>query len=780
MTTSVSTVLSERYGIDIRPGSKGNCPFCQHSRFSIKRDDTIGKCFHPLCGRFLSSKSHESCRTNILHGLLEKIFQDFHAHLLALTSSTYGKNAYSYLVHERKIDPQVVADSMLGVVPAVYDWASKFDQAAAMIEARAKIGNSETRYENKEVVQNTGQDIAFLIATRDKFRDCVQHRDGSLAFFYADGYQRIVAVRFREPYSKRITYFKPYETIAGLFGHGLFTSDQVEGGTPLDQHLVVTEGEFNQLQLQSLCMRRRKSADQAAGYIFSASVGGVHNADYHVISQISNKPIFCYDNDLDGAGFALVTKARATMNLEAITTPRTDSDLDEYILSFGDDHEAAWEAVMTLIDRRKSFTRTYSGTGLEFFRGKQFIPKLLGEAIMGQQHFRCAGGALWIYKDGVYQRTGDLSLRVIAQKLLGEERRENRIVETLRYLETACSVDPPVFNPRFINLRNGRLDWKSGNLESHSPDVFEIAQLPVVYDPSAECPHFDHYLETTVEPEIVPLIEEVIGHCLIADTRFEKAFLITGDGKNGKSVLLDTITSLLGEENVSNVPLQNLEESRFSAAELYGKLANISADLDDRALNSSSVFKTLVTGDRIKGERKFGQPFYFRPYARLVFSANSLPPSRDRTYAFYRRWVIIRFTRTFKRNDADTDLREKLTGESPGILNRALTGLRRLFAQDGFTEPQAVTALLQEYERENDTVASFASEALLANRDGRVEKKIVASKYRSWCGDQGLRPVGPKQFKASLKRIFPNLGQVRSLAGTGPWLWIGITLTNAA
>jgi len=124
-------------------------------------------------------------------------------------------------------------------------------------------------------------------------------------------------------------------------------------------------------------------------------------------------------------------------------------------------------------------------------------------------------------------------------------------------------------------------------------------QLPLEYDPAAICPAFDGYLATTFDVDVIPLIEEILGWCLLPDRRFEQAVMLTGEGENGKSVFLDLVGYLLGEGNVSNVALQDLEENRFRAAELYGKLANVFADLDARGLQSSSMFKTLTTGDYI-------------------------------------------------------------------------------------------------------------------------------------------------------------------------------------
>lgn len=779
MSASVSDQLATKYGIDIKPGGKGACPFCRHKAFSIKRDDTLGKCFHPTCGRFITLSSNDRRYENGLHRVMEDIFQDFHANLLALASANTD-NAYSYLVQERGIHPRVVADSMLGAVPSGYHCASKFDSVIAATEAALKADKTEAGRASTDTVHAAERDKEFLAEARDKFCNCIKGHGGWIAFFYTDASHRIVAVRSRAPYSKRIVYFKPHKAVAGLFGHGLFTPFQSEGGKSLDDFLIVAEGEFNQLQLQSLSLRHGEITGLDAGYVFSCSVGGVNNADYEAIRKTSRHPIFCYDNDSDGAGFALVNKAQEMMSVNAFTPPNPDSDLDQFIRSFGDNHKAAWEAVKALVSGRKLFPRVYSGTGMEFFRGETFIPKRLAEAIMEQRHFRYTASVLWAYSKGVYHPDGEPIVRTEAQALLGEERRENRIVETVRYIETATRITAPDPSVGHINLRNGRLDWMSGKLDLHSPDNFEIVQLPIVYDPKAVCPLFDRYLETTLAPEIIPLVEEIMGYCLIPDTRFEKAVMTVGAGANGKSVLLDTITAFLGAENVSTVALQDLEENRFRVAELYGKLANIFADLDDRALNSSSVFKTLVTGDRITAERKFAQPFSFCPYARLVFSANTLPPSKDRTHAFYRRWLIIPFERTFEGKEADRELRAKLRNELPGILNRALRGLRRLFSEGKFTEPQTVKAALEEYKRENDTVGSFVAEFVVEDANATTAKQSLYGKYRNWCESQGLRPVAQKQFKTALGHIFSTLDEVRSSGGKGPWHWMGIRLIEDA
>ncbi len=766
---TVSQILHDVHGIAIRPGGKGDCPFCHHTTFSVKGDDSLGKCFHPACGRFLAPRSSNGQYAHSLASVLQTIFDDFHQELLGL--DPHGRNAYTYLRDERGIHEQVISETLLGAIPSGYDLQSRFQ--ALLDEAQQAASQRPQRGRPRKQGQTPAERLQLLQEAQEKLRKCLEHHAGWLAFFYTDATHRIVQVRFRQPYAKHFVSFKPYASVAGLFGRELFTPFKHPANQWQNDVLLVVEGELNFLQLQSLLVRYAAATSQSPWYVNACAVGSVSGADVTMLAKVAKHPVMCYDRDTHGAGFALVEGAQTVMSVEAFTTPKPDTDLDDFIRDVGTDAVAAWEAVKALVASRTRYLRVYSGTGEEFLRGKTFIPKRLAEAIMEREHFQYAGALLWGYREGVYAPKGEGLVRTHAQALLGEERRENHLEETLRFIEVATHTDDPTPDPRYINVRNGRLDWMTRTLEPHAPVHFETVQLPVEYDPTAQCPAFDRYLDTTLDADVIPLVEEIMGYCTIPDTRFEKAVMLKGEGENGKSVFLDTLAALLGTDNVSNVALQDLEENRFRVAELYGKLANTFADLDARALHSSSMFKTLVTGDPITGERKFKDPFTFRPYARLLFSANRVPPSHDRTYAFYRRWLIIPFERSFKGRQADKSLRAKLRQELPGIFNRAVRGLHRLFANEAFTEPVAVQEALKAYVRSNDNVRVFVDECVEVDAQQSITKKEFYCVYEKWCDDCGERAISQKALKDALKQALPAIGESRPTAKV-PWQWNGI------
>jgi putative DNA primase/helicase len=767
---------------------KVNCPFCQHHTLSIKPDDSLAKCFHVSCGRFITP--HSNAETITLATVLADIYHNFHQELLQLTQAKYF-SAYQYLVEYRHIHPRVVQDSMLGAVPSGgYDLTAHFQPLKDAIQSTG-ANAPKPRGRPKEGRRLTADDrLQWLAEQEEKLRACLLKHAGWLAFFYTDARHHIVAIRFRKPQpeTKDFRYFKPYKTVAGLFGHGLFAPYETNGEQAYNEHLIVTEGEFNSLQLQSAYVRQMEARGKPpGGYLYACSVGGADNTDWASIAALVKTPILAYDDD--AAGRAWLEQGREVMGVMAFTTPAPHKDLDAYICSFHDHAVDAWSAVKSLVKQRKPYYRLYSGTGAEFFEGRRFVPKRLAEAIMERYHLKYSAEILWVYQDGVYRPGGEQAVKAEAQALLGERRQEGHIQETLRYIEVASYSDPPTLNPDVINLQNGRLHWRTRTLEPHTPDVFEIVQLPFSYDDTAPCPTFDRYCETTfcdddekVREDVIQLVDELIGNVSIPDTRHEKATMLVGEGMNGKSVLIDTITALLGFDNVSHVALQDLEENRFRVAELFGKLGNFFADLDMRALRSSSMFKTLVTGDRITAERKFGQPFTFANYARLIFSCNRMPTSFDKTYAYYRRWIIIPFTKTFKGDAADKDLRAKLQKELPGIFNRALNGLQRLSDNGAFTVPQVVQDALAAYQRDNDTVAAFIEACVAAEELGHVRKSVFYSTYQAWCRQQGLKAMRQNDVRDALYRMFPSppLDEWREDNGKGPWNWKGIRLTEDA
>ena len=287
---------------------------------------------------------------------------------------------------------------------------------------------------------------------------------------------------------------------------------------------------------------------------------------------------------------------------------------------------------------------------------------------------------------------------------------------------------------------------------------------------------FREFLEESMGGDMgqVKLIQEMLGYFLIPVNLAQKCFVIVGAGGAGKSKLLMVLNELLlGKENVSNVSWQALNE-RFKTAELFGKLANIFADLPTKNIDDNGIFKAIVGEDYLTVEKKNRDPFSFQSNARLLFSCNSIPKNYgDRSDGFYRRLIIIRFNHAVPQEKKDPNLLDKFRVEADGIFLFALEGLRRLMANHYvFSETDINREELQQYREESDSVLSFVKEDCELGDGYEVGSTQLYNAYKAYCEECGLKPFSQKQFVSQIvaandgvTRSVDKVGKKRTLAG---------------
>lgn len=274
-------------------------------------------------------------------------------------------------------------------------------------------------------------------------------------------------------------------------------------------------------------------------------------------------------------------------------------------------------------------------------------------------------------------------------------------------------------NPYLINLQNCLLDIMTLKQREQTPDYLTTSKLPIIYDSTAECPRIEKFLgEVIQDPHKLKEVLKFWAYVLLKDCRYEKALMLLGEGSNGKSVLIKLFEEAVGKDNCCNLSLHELEEDRFARARLFGKTLNTYADNKSQRLKETGNLKTTISGDTVEGQEKFKPRFKFRPGAKLIISTNNPPQTDDRTHAFYRRWLIVMFERTFvptddrsEPNRIDPDLITKLTTqeELSGFLNLGLKYLPILTKENGFTA-EPIDKVKKEYEQKADHMSRYLQE----------------------------------------------------------------------
>lgn len=251
--------------------------------------------------------------------------------------------------------------------------------------------------------------------------------------------------------------------------------------------------------------------------------------------------------------------------------------------------------------------------------------------------------------------------------------------------KTQCSIKDFDTYDYHINVKNGIIDFSDINnikFFKHSRLFLNRIQIPVIYDEKTECPNIEKFINEILEAKYIDLMYEFLGDCLTGKVTYQKALLFTGEGANGKSTLIELFREFMGFDNCSSTPLQKLLEDKFATANLENILLNLAADIPRKALNYTEVFKQVVGDRTLMGEKKFRKEYEFYNHSKHIFSCNIVPPTYDNTHAFYRRWIIVPFIRTFQEEEQESQdkLIKKITSEKElsGFLNKILAGLRSL------------------------------------------------------------------------------------------------------
>jgi len=409
-----------------------------------------------------------------------------------------------------------------------------------------------------------------------------------------------------------------------------------------------------------------------------------------------------------------------------------------------------------------------------FDEGGKFVPAWAGDLLTRECRIVLGHDRrLWRYVDGVYRPDGDDWARARLKTLVGERFRRNQLEEVSVFLRAQLPTLGHTPVTEVINCQNGLLDWATGTLKPHSAAVLTTNQIPMRWDPNATAPTIARFLADVFPSDAIGLIEELVGYAMYAGNPFRKAAMLLGTGANGKSTFLRLLTALLGEANVSSVPLQALSENRFAAADVYGKLANICGDLDARAIQRTDCFKQITGGDPIMAERKFRDAFSFVAYALPLFSANEPPRTADQTNAWFDRWIILPMERRFAGADEDTSLPEKLATELEGLLVLAVRGLQRLMARRRFEFPPSVERARARYRQMLDTVRAFVSERCHLAAAAWADRADLYESYRDWCQRGGRFSLASHTFNAHLVQAYPMVGPRKRQGRPG---WLGLAM----
>ncbi len=245
------------------------------------------------------------------------------------------------------------------------------------------------------------------------------------------------------------------------------------------------------------------------------------------------------------------------------------------------------------------------------------------------------------HEHGIYRHGEEVKMKEIVTELLGDEVSTHMMDEIVEKVRRSKYVNRAMFTPETplqLVVENGILNVLTGELRQFDPEFLSFTAPSVYYDLDVRCPMFTDFLRQVHYSQDIPTVQEGFGFNLWPlDLRAQKAMMLVGDRSNGKSMEIQVLQALTGEENRTSISLHDFEERPFLKFQLFGKLADLYADLPERDLKSTGIFKQLPSGDHIFADEKFSYGFTFENVVKLTFSANKVPKVHDDSITFFRR-----------------------------------------------------------------------------------------------------------------------------------------------
>ncbi|HUT91967.1 MAG TPA: phage/plasmid primase, P4 family, partial [Thermoguttaceae bacterium] len=307
-------------------------------------------------------------------------------------------------------------------------------------------------------------------------------------------------------------------------------------------------------------------------------------------------------------------------------------------------------------------------------------------------------------------------------------------------------------DPWVLNCTNGTLDLQTAKLRQHDRMDYLTKLSPVAYQPSAQCPRWDAFLEDIFQAnaELVGFVQRLAGYCLTGDVSEQVLPIFHGIGANGKSTLVSTLLEMLGSDYSMKAPADFLVAKRDEAhptglADLAGKRLVACQETEDGRRLAESLVKELTGGDPQRARRMREDFWQFWPTHKVILATNHRPAVKGTDYAIWRRLRLVPFNVVIPPDARDKHLLDKLRGELEGILAWSVRGCLE-WQRDGLREPGDVVTATDNYRNEEDIVGVFLAESCDQDAETWERGKALYAAYKRHCEDSGEHPVGQRRF----------------------------------
>jgi putative DNA primase/helicase len=353
-------------------------------------------------------------------------------------------------------------------------------------------------------------------------------------------------------------------------------------------------------------------------------------------------------------------------------------------------------------------------------------------------------------------------------------------MEWLARSEAPASITQFDGDPMLLNVANGTLDLRTGELRPHTHADLITKLAPVVYDREADCLTWRATLERIFagDGEIIEYLRRLVGYGLTGLSVEQVIHFLWGMGANGKSTVSELVQEMLGDYAVVCSPDMIMSRRHGSipndVARLRGVRLAMMNETGQGARFDEAKLKDLTGGDRLTARFLHAEFFDFRPTHKLIIRGNHKPAITGTDEGIWRRLRLIPFTVVIPPDERDPYLLDKLRAELSGVLRWAVEGCLA-WQRDGLKAPEAVLVAVSDYRDEADTLGRFIAENCTVRNLAQVKASAFQRAYATFCREADERPIPSKDLPAELERRGYRYQRTKAAR-----LYLGLELTNDA
>jgi len=312
-------------------------------------------------------------------------------------------------------------------------------------------------------------------------------------------------------------------------------------------------------------------------------------------------------------------------------------------------------------------------------------------------------------------------------------------------------------HPMLLNVKNGIVDLKTGQLLPHNPKLLLSQIANTAFDPTASCSRWLEFVNWCFKGDqnLINFVQKGIGYSIAGEIREQNFFVLYGDSDNGKSTFINVIRLLLGDYGYAAphtlVVKQRHEGHPTELAALKGRRIVAVSETNKNAPLNIRRMKDLT--NRTMTARFMGGNFFeFSQSHTIWIDTNHRPVINDPNDAgIWKRVKPVPFLNKIAKKDRDIDLEEKLLAEAPGILSWLVDGCVA-YQREGLAEPPIVVNAKRDYKGEHDVIGVFLEDCCeVGNPNDSVFTTELFKAYQNWCVANNERSVSNRVFGREVK-----------------------------